>query len=396
MALYLAAAVAAVVVLVIIWIAYAQAVTRGFARWKPEIRRFQSQMSNVRLSRRDGDLVIDGQYKRLALSVQLSNSDFLPGLHLSSPVASDAVLSITRRGKESAWGRHIVRTSDARVDTNFVVRTDQLALTKQLWLTAAVRDDIRNICGSVRRSLLVAQRKVQVSEETIPEHLFEELVQCADSMAGLVQYLEKSYRAAPAPPAAGPGARLPWIAAAAAAVLLLGGFFLLRPTATAPPPAKDLYKRATIPKGLSPDEARVLPNIIGWQVSSDEANPDLAAWLQRQGLEAQSSLRLDTHGSGQLSGAAYLLTADNSPNTRRVVWIADNRVLCDVVTSAEAIARIPRDKVQGILAREPDPPANGADGDGLLLVRDHTKNDLTLFYSSNGMLRSTIPSPSSL
>ena len=388
-----AAAVTALLVLLAVRWFRTSATLRGFEDAKAGISQFRGRLSGGKFSRENGDLILSGKYKGIPLTARFSHSEYSPGLYMTCPAPVNMVLSFASKDRPSPGGQTTIRTGDTGLDAQFVARTNQPTYAKMFLGSSRVLGQIRKLCASAGTMLVLEEYKFEFSEDLIPTNTLSRLIGCAEALGDLARTLEQMPGAhALEPKAVAPGRRprvIGWGAAAAAiAIVVLAAAWLRNTKPAVNTGGREPARRIVIPKGVELQDARLLSDLNGWMLADPAAsNPGFASWVDRLGFEATPKLALDVHGTGQPSSTAYLLASEKDPQTKRVVWIADRRVLCDIVGKVEGVARIPEGEIARVASGRGE-AAVRTDGDGLLLVRDHSKPDMTLFFSVNNQLQS--------
>lgn len=183
---------------------------------------------------------------------------------------------------------------------------------------------------------------------------------------------------------------IPRIAVVAGAILVTVALVFRQPQA-AKRAGSDVAVSAD---GISPGDAKVIGNIRNWKAANaSDFNLNFTNWLRGYGVTPASKIELDTKGAGAASGTAYLLVTEKTPGVKRVIWIVGHRAVYDTVGKIQGIAKIPKEGMARITWGENGIPAETADGDGLLLIRDYTSaNGATVFFVNNGKLCSGVPS----
>ena len=277
----------------------------------------------------------------------------------------------------------------------FVGRTDNRTKTKQFLAQAICLDHLQRLCCSNKTMLRLAEGSIELSEALIPSDTARHVSSHLDSIAVLSKQLGTMPWAPRAKAPAKPVSNLQWlpkfafvtaIVIAVAALLALAG----------PSGNVEATSQQSVSQEMVFADGVTVANRDGWRPATTvDLAPEFVSWLKNAGVTPEPQISLDPHGDGS-SSLAYLLQADNNPNLRRVIWIVDRQVVCNFMGRIDGIARISRDSMSRISWAEGAAPLKGADGDGLLVVRDHTRHDsATVYFFSQHELHTAIPADTS-
>jgi hypothetical protein len=341
--------------------------------------------------RNGDDLVLSGNFERIPVTLRFSNSATEPGLKIVCTAPVDFQLSFTPKGEASLEGRVIVPTQSPNFNMRFTARTDDPEHAKLFLALAEAQHHIERLCCSRNTFLLFSPRNIELREVLVPLDTYRHVWSRLRSLAGLNSQAAKLPNASrikvvPVKPLSSSWvlkfALLVGAGAAVAAVLS---------NAAAPPQVATTQTKAS--NGILPIDQRVIPDAGNWRtVSPSELRPQFIDWMEGFGVTPASKIDLDAREGGQAMGTAYLLATERTPELKRVVWVANHQVLFDVVDRIEGIAKVPRDSMPGIVWCEGSTPAEAAEGDGLLVVRDYEKPEGgTVFFFSHEKLYSAVP-----
>lgn len=390
---FLVAAAVAIVLLVLAggWFRRFRSL-RGFEDARADISQFVARLSGGTLGRESGDLVLKGRYKGIPLTVRFSRSEYSPGLYMTCPAPVNLALSFAPKNREVPGGQIVFRTGDPVLDRQFVGRTNQLTYAKLFLGLSQVVSEVRKLCSSSGAMLMLGEYKFEFFEDLIPSDTLNHLVVCADSLTNLSRALEKMPGARVV--GKGAGARgdnrlLIGLGTAAVLGLVLLAVLFLRGTPAAVNANRGVAEQpVAVPNGMSADDARLVRDLSGWKLFQPAGDPEFASWADRFGLKTASRLQLDAQGTGEPGSTAYVLSSERDPRMKRLVWIVNHRVMCDLIVNAEGVASIPKWDIGRISPPQEGEPGVNADGDGLLLVRDRSKADMTLIFVANNELHS--------
>lgn len=145
--------------------------------------------------------------------------------------------------------------------------------------------------------------------------------------------------------------------------------------------------------GVAAEDARLIPDAGRWAVI-DPATLDSSFryWLSGFGAQPNSRIKLDSRGSGEPTGVAYLLATAKAGDRKRVVWVADHQVVYDIVEKVQGIARVPASSLARMAWRAGSRPPETPEGDGLMIIRNYMEpNGIAVFFVQNGHIYSGVP-----
>jgi hypothetical protein len=341
---------------------------------------------------RDGhDLLVSGNRDGIPLVVRFSNSEASPGLNIRCGAPVDFLLTFSAEDDPHRDG-HLLRSGNPQVDSRCTTRTDDPIQAKLFLSSAETQKQIGNLCGSGTSFLTLSPGKIELSEALIPVATADHVLRCLNSLVALSKQAAKmpgSYRTRVEPIR---HERSSWLlrAALVIGVIVAVGTVVSNQARLSKAEGADPGVR---PDGLSREEVNVIPDAKQWRVADPaEFSSDFTAWMQRSGASPASKIELAPDEKGLPSSVAYLFVTEKTPDVKRVVWVVDRQVLCDVVDKIEGIAKVPKQSMSRIAWSESSTPVETAEGDGLLVVRDYgDATTATVFFVNNGKLYSGIP-----
>jgi hypothetical protein len=151
-----------------------------------------------------------------------------------------------------------------------------------------------------------------------------------------------------------------------------------------------LAQAPSVAAGVLPVDASRIAGVDGWRAATtDDFDPDAAAWLRAAGAPVSGRITGDFSGRGGDQDVGYVLV--RSDGMRRIVLLAGDEDLYDVRYPEIAVAaRVPKSTLNGI--RWVGPAPVNVTGDGLLIVRstDDPHSGLVLFVA-NGRIVTAVP-----
>ena len=363
----------AVVVLlagVIIHIIRKSSTLRGYSDVAGDAARIEKALKGETF--RDGaDLVVSGSQDKYPAMVRFSYDENTPGLNIRMAAPANFTLTISPKGAQGApgEGRTLLRTGDDMFDARFNTKTDHMAQAKMFVGGKLVVALLQKLCCSSKTFVSISNGNIELSELVIPTpYTSTHVIDHLQNMSKLALQLQ-----------AMPGAETVKVRAyeregsssigkiAVAAVLLIGfGIFIAqarKPDHT----ITELKAQAgsdELPEGVLPLDATKLGALTGWRlITSDDFDPDTAAWARGQGVQAQGRVEGDFSGTNNPRDVTYILT---DSNVTRVAIIAGDQVVYDT--------RFPRVAVAAKFSKynwnntQWKTPPIGPSGDGILLV----------------------------
>ena len=363
---------------------------RGYRDLESDLKELASTLEGGKLDRDKDDFLITGQLKQVPFFIRFSHSETAPGLYVRCSAAVNFTLTFAASTPEDTNGMEVCRTGEAAFDHRFTARTDNRIRTKQLFSQTGCVEQLQQLCCSNKTMLRLAEDTIELSEALIPS---DTACHIASHLASMVLLGD---RLAAMTPGRNLGNALKrntsWVvraAAVAAITLLVAGYFIFEASPTT--------VTATVPEASAQDKASreglAIPNSSGWTAAEvGDLNQDFVAWLQRSGATPETKIILNATAEGDGKGVVHVLRPTTGEKTRRIVWIFDKSVVCDLVEPVDGVARIPRKSLSAISWAEGSAPSFTPDGDGLLVVRDHTKPETaTVYFTSEGVLHTAVP-----
>jgi hypothetical protein len=363
---------------------------RGYedlSRSAGEIRR---RLENGRVVRDQGDIVLEGQFEATPFSIRFSHSESAPGMYIRCEAAVDFELSFSAKTPENSEGSDVYRVGNSVFDLRFVARTDNRIKAKLLLAQSNCLDQIQQLCCSNKTMLRLAGGSIELSEAPIPSDVAKHVVSHLESLLLLSRQVS-AMPGAPRRNMAAQGRGLRWLVKPALAMgvaMVAGGWFLVKEPAKAD---ANVHESGT--QDIAAVDRMVIPNWSDWnRPKLAELNPEFVSIIKQAGVSAGTRLSIDAHGDGSSTSVAYFLAANADHRLRRVVWIMDGKVMCDMVGRIDGIALVPKRAMSGISWGENAAPIMEPDGDGLLVVRDHSNpKTATVYFIARGSVHSAIP-----
>jgi hypothetical protein len=336
---------------------------------------------------RDGnDLVVSGSQDKLPVQVRFSYDENTPGLSIRMSAPANFTLTITPKGSQAAGeGKNLVRTGDDMFDARFTTKTDHMAQAKMFLGGKQVSLLLPKLACSSKTFIAIGKGFVELSELVIPTpYTSTHIVDHIQNMGKLALQLH-----------AMPGAETVKIeeykregssvlGKAAVLVALLGGlaFFFIqaRKPDTSLTELKAQAGSSSLPEGVLPLDAQKIGSLDGWRlITTDDLDPDTAAWARGQGIKIAGRLAGDFSGKGNPRDVAYILT--DGADTTRIAVIADDQLVSDVHYPKLAVAAR-YSKYNWNSTQWVTPPATPA-GDGILIVtrKEDPKSGMVLFFN---------------
>jgi hypothetical protein len=336
---------------------------------------------------RDGsDLVVSGSQDKLPTVVRFSYDENTPGLNIRMSAPANFTLTISPKGSQAVGeGKTLVRTSDDMFDARFVTRTDHVAQAKMFVGGKQALALMQKLCCSSKTFVSIGKGYIEMSELVIPiPYTSAHIVDHVQSMAKLALQLQAMPGAETVKIEAYKREGSSMLAKAAIAVALIGGLAYWVAEARRPDTSlTELKARAgstALPEGVLPVDAPKLGTLDGWRlVTTDDFDPDTAAWARGQGIQLQGRIEGDFSGKNNPRDVVYVLT--DGADTTRVAVIADDQLVSDMrypkVLVAAKFSKYNWNSTQWATA-----PVNPT-GDGLMIVtrKDDPKSGMVLFWN---------------
>src|SRR5436305_10844298 len=335
---------------------------------------------------RDGsDLVVSGSQDKLPVTVRFSYDENTPGLNIRMSVPANFTLTISPKGSQAPGeGKTLVRTGDDMFDARFVTKTDHMAQAKMFVGGKQALSLLQKLCCSSKTFVSIGKGYVELSELVIPTpYTSAHIVDHLKNMSKLGLQLH-----------AMPGAETVKIAAyqregssvvgkVAVVVALLGGLAYFVAEARKPDNSLAEVKAQAgsglLPAGVLPVDAPKLGSLDGWRLmTTEDFDPDAAAWVRGQGEQVQGRIEGDFSGRSVAGDVAYVLT---DGNTARIAVIADGQLVSDVRYPKLAVAA-KFSKYNWKTTHWTTAPLNPT-GDAITLVtrKDDPKSGMVLFWN---------------
>jgi hypothetical protein len=333
---------------------------------------------------RDGsDLVVSGSQDKYPAMVRFSYDENTPGLNIRMSAPANFNLTISPKGAQaSGEGRALLRTGDDMFDARFTTKTDHMAQAKMFVGGKQAVMLMQKLCCSSKTFLAISNGSIELSELVIPTpYTTAHVVDHLKNMSKLALQLQ-----------AMPGAETVKVRAyeregssmagkvAVAAALLVGLAIFVAQARKPDQTITQLKAQAgtsSLPEGVLPLDATKLGALNGWRlVTSDDFDPDAAAWARGQGVRVEGRVEGDYAGKGNPRDVIYLFT--NDTNTMRIAVIAGDKVVYDTrypkLAVASKFSRYNWNSTQWKAA-----PVNPL-GDGLLVVTKKDDPGLVLYW----------------
>jgi hypothetical protein len=366
---------------------------RTFAGYKgmaADVKRIAKSIG-AEVSRNADDLVLSGNFERIPVTMRFSNSATEPGLKIVCTAPVDFQLSFTPKGETSLEGRVIVPTQSPNFNMRFSARSDDPEHAKLFLALPDAQHHIERLCYSSNTFLLFSPRTIELREVLVPLDTYRHVCSRLRSLAVLNNEAAKLPNASRIKVVPIKHLSSSWVLKFA---LLVGAVAAVAAVLSSAAPPEVAATETKPSNGILPVDERVIPDAGNWRtVNLIELGSRFSDWMQGFGVTPTSKIDLDAGGDGPALGTAYLLATEKTPEVRRVVWITNHQVLCDLVDRIEGIAKVPRDSMPAIVWSEGSTPPEAAEGDGLLVVRDYEKpQGGTVFFFSHEKLYSAVPS----
>jgi hypothetical protein len=244
---------------------------------------------------------------------------------------------------------------------------------------------LQKLCCSSKTFLSIGKGYIELSELVIPtpstsSHIVDHL----QNMAKLGLQLHAMPGAETVKIVAYQREGSSMLAKAAIVVALLGGLAYFVAEARKPDDSLTQLKAqagsSLLPAGVLPIDAPKLGSLDGWRLmTTEDFDPDAAAWVRGQGAKVQGRIEGDFSGKSAPGDVAYVLTDGNG--TTRVAVIADGQLVSDVRYPMLAVAAR-FSKYNWNTTQWATAPLNPT-GDGIMLVthKDDPKSAMVLFWN---------------
>jgi len=354
----------------------------GFREIADEVRDI-AQTLHGEIFRDGGDLVASGNFERWPTVVRFSKKENVPGVNIRVGVPANFTLWIAPRSADPGEGRATVRTGDMLFDSRFLARTDDPGDARLFVTMPEVQSALRKLACSNSTFLTLTEGWCELSELEMPavataNHLLEHL-HSISVLATTLQQMPGTdrVRVEPLKRERRILGRAAIVGGAIAAILVVVG-------AATQPKSEESEAVTAAELGsvvVMPRDAERIADVTGWRVATtDDFDPNAAAWLRFARKPVEGRITADFSGVGQDSNVAYVLVREDG--VRRVVLLVNGESVYDFRFPAVAIAaRVPKGALSGIEWVGSRP--SSSDGDGLLIVRsaDDPKSGLIVFTS---------------
>ncbi|HZD94069.1 MAG TPA: hypothetical protein VE133_07430, partial [Candidatus Sulfotelmatobacter sp.] len=346
------------------------AVFLGYKAIQPDVLQI-AELLRTEPFRERSDVVLAGHYGGFPAIVRFSHKVDTPGLDIQMRVPANFSFSLTPKTFSSgAEGRVLVLTGSTALDRRFSARTDNPIEFKMLTALEGARASLEQLCCSTQTGFVVKDRRLELSELTIPpftaNHVFDHL-QSMLVVARSVREMPGSgqVKVEPLPRR---GSSWPVRVALAGGLFCLVALLFTQPyghssgaNASANPPA--------LLTGILPVDAARLQQLEGWHVAqADDFSGAARRTLREDNLQLSGHIQGDFSGRGGAADSAYLLV--NAMGQRRVTMLARGQVAYDAIFGqADFLARISKNSMAKIewVGRAPQFVPNS---DALLVVQN--------------------------
>jgi hypothetical protein len=367
-------------------------VFRGYRELKDDLDAIAHKLEHGVLARDKEDVLVTGQFRQVSFFIRFSHSETAPGLYIRCSAPVNFTLTFVGSTPENADAIDVCRTGDLAFDRRFVGRTDNRPRAKQFLGQPRCQEHLQQLCCSNKTMLRLAEDTIELSEALIPSDTGRHVISHIESMRDLSERLAATTASGRTSIGNDAHRGASWairVAVVAAITLVVTGYFVYRES----PAAASATVTDATPQDKLPGSGLLVPNPNGWTVAGvTDFNPDFVAWLKRSGVTPETKITLNPGAEGDGTSVVHVLRPTTGERTRRVVWMLDNSVVFDLVGPLEGVTRIPKESLLKISWAEGSAPTFTPDGDGLLVVRDHSKpGTATVYFTSQRILHTAVP-----
>jgi len=367
---------------------------RGYQDVAKDLRRVAEKLNRCHISRDNDDVLITGQLEGTSVSLRFSHSESAPGMYIRAVAPVDFSLIFSAKTLDDVGADDVYRIGNQSFDMRFAGRTDNRAKTKQFLSQPDCLDHLQLLCCSNKTMLRLADGNIELSEALIPSDTARHVGSHLQSLAFFARQLSTMPWNARSKSVPAPVQALHWVPKLAFVMVItiaIAGLLLIAEEPSAQVQATSSVSTGV--EGMSSKDSVLISNPAGWQkATAQDLNPDFSSWLNQRSVVPATQLSMDATGKGSETGLAYLLKSEENPKVKRLVWIADRKIFCDLSGRIDGMARIPKDSLLGLSWTEGGTPVSEPEGDGLLVVRNHQDTSTaTVYFVTHGELHSAIP-----
>lgn len=361
----------------------------GYKEIAREVRKIAADF-RAQISRIGEDLVVSGNRHGVPTVLHFSHAENTPAFTARCNAPVNFNLLLTRKGARFAGEEPLLRLDNPRLAAFLACRTTNSVQTKIFLGFPAVQMELEKIIWSANTLLRFSEGRVELTEAAIPLNLIDHVRKQCESICILARECGKMPNAGQVSVAGIPREKA-WVlrAVLAAGVLICAAILPFRS-------GKAEGAGPVVPpsiEGIDVGDSKIISNAGTWRLGKDEdMELSFVAWIDPQGQGGHTRFFMDAEGKHESNDKAYLLASEKSSNIKRVVWIADQRLVYDYVGPLVGIAKVPRDEVDHMRWSEAGTPQESPDGDGLLVVREYgSPNGVSIFFLHDGVLCSGMP-----
>lgn len=366
---------------------------RGYEGIAKDIRRIAQTLRKTRVARQNDEIVITGRRESIPFTIRFSQADMAPGIYIRCEAPVDFALSFCGKDENGSASHRSFRIGNHIFDSRFVGATDSVFKSKRFVGQPGCQENLQRLCNSKNTVLEISAGKVEFGEAIIPDDAASRVISCLRSLAIIVRHLEAaspSRKASAKTPSAfrKPLALKSALAAVCAMIVVIP--ILLRDNKSA---SKASSSSALVLSDIAADDRVLISNGSGWKLAEVEnLSPEFVRWVRNSGASPATRFTMDPNGQGKGEGTVYLLESTSNGKTKRIVWILERRVVFDYVGAVDGVVPISKEKMPDVRWSESGAPTVQIDGDGLLVIRDHTRPDsTTVYFMSQRALHTAVP-----
>lgn len=365
---------------------------RTFAGYKEiarDVRRIAAAFGS-QAARLGEELVVSGNRNGVPTILRFSRSESAPASVVQCNAPVNFKLLLARKGKRFTGEGALMRLDNPRLDNFLCCHSVDPVQSKIFLGFPEVQAQLEELSWSTNTLLRFSEGKIELIESATPLNLADHLLNQCETIANLAQLCVKMPNAGQVSVESIQQRKKSWVLRAALTAGVTICFAII--------PFRNQKVEGASPAvqyvaGVDADDSQVIPGVRSWRLGTNEdLDAAFAAWIDPSGSALRTKLSLDANGKRESTDHAYLLVSDKSKTSKRVVWVANRRVVYDFVGPLIGIARVPRDQVQHMRWSEAGTPQEPPDGDGLLVVREYGNADgASIFFVHDGVLYSGIP-----
>jgi hypothetical protein len=361
----------------------------GYEEIAPDVREIAADF-RAQISRGGEDLVVSGNRNGVPTTLRFSHAENTPAFIARGHAPVNFNLQVARKGRRFAGEGALLRLDNPRLNKFLVCCTTDLVQAKIFLGFPAVQTELEKLPWSANTLLTFSVGRIELTEPALPPDLADYVLNQCNSISILAEECRKMPNAGEVNVARIPREKA-WVLRSALAAGVLVSVAIMPFRSGKAEGASPVISQSI--EGIEAGDSKIIRDARNWRLGKDEdMELSFLAWIDPQGNGGHFKFSMDADGKHESNDKAYLLTSEKSSNIKRVVWIADRRLVYDYVGPLIGVAKVPRDEMDHMRWSEAGTPKESPDGDGLLVVREYgTPNGASIFFLHDGVLCSGTP-----